>query len=473
MNWDSIYSMRHEILLAGLILYQLIADLSEKNNKKHVIGTTIGLFIVCVIIGFMPTQSATLFGNMYINDSLRTLLKNILSFSTLIVLLQSSSWLSDPVHQPKTGAFYLTIFSSLMGMFFMISAGDFLMLYLGLELATLPLTLLAAFDKKLRRSAEAGVKLLMSSAVSSAVLLFGLSMMYGIYGTFHFSEIAPLASDSTLSILSLIFFLSGLGFKLSLVPFHLWTADVYEGAPLSVTTYFSVVSKGAALFTLMLVLQVVFRNQSEIWSTAVYFLSIATMVVGNLFALRQKNLKRFLAFSSITQAGFMMLGFMSNDEVGMSTVVYFMLIYGLSNLAVFGVVSIIINQTGKETIDDLNGFYSTNPRLSLIMLISLFSLAGIPPVAGFFGKFFLFMAAASQGQYLLVLIAVINATISLYYYLLVVKAMFINKNESPIASLRATLYEKVALTLCVTGVLLIGFISGTYEYILSLVNNLN
>jgi len=473
MNWDSIYIMRHEVLLSILILYQLIVDLSEKTNKKYVINTTIGLFIVYVIIGFMPTPPATLFGNMYINDSVRTLLKNILSFSTLIVLLQSSSWLSDPAHQQKTGAFYLTIFSTLMGMFFMISSGDFLMLYLGLELATLPLTLLASFDKNLRRSAEAGIKLLMSSAVSSAVLLFGLSMIYGIYGTLHFSEIAALANNSALSVLSLIFFLSGLGFKLSLVPFHLWTADVYEGAPLPVTTYFSVVSKGAALFTLMLVLHVVFRKQSEIWSTAIYFLSIATMVVGNLFALRQKNLKRFLAFSSITQAGFMMLGFMSNDAVGMSTVVYFMLIYGLSNLAVFGVLSIVINQTGKETIDDLNGFYSTNPRLSLIMLISLFSLAGIPPVAGFFGKFFLFTAAASKGQYFLVLIAVINATISLYYYLLVVKAMFINKNDSPIATLRSTLYEKVALTLCVSGVLLIGFISGTYEYILSLMIQFN
>ncbi len=469
MSWNTLYIMRHEVLLTVLILYQLIADLPEQTEKKGVINTTIGLFFVYIIVAFLPAQPATLFGNMYISDSLRTLLKNILGFSTLIVLLQSSTWLSNPLNQQKTGPFYLTIFSTLMGMFFMISAGDFLMLYLGLELATLPLTMLAAFDKKLRRSAEAGVKLLMSSAVSSAVLLFGLSMMYGIYGTLHFSEIASLTNNSSLSILSLIFFLSGLGFKLSLVPFHFWTADVYEGAPLPVTTYFSVVSKGAALFTMMLVLHRVFGNQSEIWLMAIYILSIATMVVGNLFALRQKNMKRFLAFSSITQAGFMMLGLMANDQVGMSTVVYFMLIYGLSNLAVFGVLSIVINQTGKEAIDDLNGFYSTNPRLSLIMLISLFSLAGIPPVAGFFGKFFLFTAAASKGLYILVLIAVINATLSLYYYLLVVKAMFINKNDTPIAALTSTVYEKTALALCVSGVLLIGFVSGVYEYIKSLI----
>jgi NADH-quinone oxidoreductase subunit N len=381
--------------------------------------------------------------------------------------MQSAGWLQKPENQSKTGAFNLSIMSTLMGMFFMISAGDFLMVYLGLELATLPLTLLSAFDKTLRRSAEAGVKLLMSSAVSSAVLLFGLSMMYGVYGTLHFSEIAAQYSNSALAVLALIFFLSGLGFKLSLVPFHLWTADVYEGAPLPVTTYFSVVSKGASLFTLMLVLYRVFGNQSQVWVLSAYFLAITTMVVGNLFALRQKNMKRFLAFSSITQAGFMMLGFVNTEALGMNTIVYFMLIYGLSNLAVFGVMSIIINRTGKESMDDLNGFYSTNPGLSIIMLVSLFSLAGIPPVAGFFGKFFLFTAAASKGMYILVLIAVINATISLYYYLLVIKAMFINKNESPIATISSTLYEKIGLTICVAGVVGIGFVSGVYEYIQS------
>jgi NADH-quinone oxidoreductase subunit N len=196
-----------------------------------------------------------------------------------------------------------------------------------------------------------------------------------------------------------------------------------------------------------------------------YFLAIVTMVIGNLFALRQKNLKRFLAFSSITQAGFMMLGFVNNELLGMNTIVYFMLIYSFSNLAIFGVITIVANATGKESIDDYNGFYSTNPRLSLIMLMALFSLAGIPPVAGFFGKFFLFTAAASKGMYVLVLIAVINATISLYYYLLVVKAMFINKNDSPIPCLPSSGYEKMALALCFAGVVVIGFMSSVYDFI--------
>ncbi len=469
MNWSTISILRLEVLMTFMVLYQLIADLSEKENKRAVINATIIIFTIITITGFFPSENTTLFGSMYINDELRMLLKNILNISTLIILLQSTGWLNQPENQSKTGAFYLLLFSTLIGMYFMISAGDFLMLYLGLELATLPLTILAAFDKGLRRSAEAGIKLLMSSAVSSAILLFGLSLMYGVYGTLHFSEMALLSDTSILSILALVFFIAGLGFKLSLVPFHLWTADVYEGSPMPVTSYFSVVSKGAALFTLAMVLYRVFGSQPKVWTMTAYFLSITTMVVGNLFAMRQKNLKRFLAFSSITQAGFMMLGFVNSDALGMNTIVYFMLIYSLSNLAVFGVLSIVTNSTGKENMADFNGFYVTNPGLSLIMLLALFSLAGIPPVAGFFGKFFLFTAAASKGFYILVFIAVLNATVSLYYYLLVVKAMFIDKNETPIPTLPSTFYEKLALSICVAGVLAIGFVSGIYQYIESLI----
>jgi len=469
MNWSVISSMRLEVLLTLMILYQLIADLSEKENKRSVINFTIFFFTVITIIGWLPSTNANLFGSMYLQDELRVLLKNILNISTLIVLLQSTGWLNKSENQSKTGAFYLLIFSTLMGMYFMISAGDFLMLYLGLELATLPLTILAAFDKGIRRSAEAGIKLLMSSAVSSAVLLFGLSLMYGVYGTLHFSEMTLLTDVSTVSMVALIFFIAGLGFKLSLVPFHLWTADVYEGAPLPITSYFSVVSKGAALFTLMLVLYRIFGNQSKEWTLSAYFLAISSMVVGNLFALRQKNLKRFMAFSSITQAGFMMLGFVNSDALGMTTVIYFMLIYSLSNLAVFGVLSIVTNATGKESMDDFNGFYSTNPRLSLVVLLALFSLAGIPPVAGFFGKFFLFTAAASKGMYVLVFIAVINATVSLYYYLLVVKAMFINKQDQPIHYLPTSWYEKAAFSICFTGIIMIGFISAIYNYVMKVV----
>jgi NADH-quinone oxidoreductase subunit N len=468
MTWDTLYILRNEILLTLIVLVHLIADLTEGKDNRNLVNSTIVGFGFITMAGFLPSSSATLFGDMFVSDPLRMTLKNILNISTLIILLQSASWLRKPENQAKTGAFYMLIFSTLMGMSFMISAGNFLMLYLGLETATIPLTLLAAFDKKLRRSAEAGIKLLMSSAVSSAVLLMGLSLLYGSYGTLHYTEMAPLADTQQLSIFGLILFVAGFGFKLSLVPFHLWTADVYEGAPLPVTMYFSVVSKGAALFTLMIVLYTVFGVQPKAWTMAAYFLAITTMVVGNLFAIRQKNLKRFLAFSSITQAGFMMLGFVNSGNLGMTTVVYFMLIYSFSNLAIFGVLSMVFNATGKENIEDFNGFYQTNPKLSLIMLLALFSLAGIPPVAGFFGKFFLFTAAASMGLYILVLIAVLNATVSLYYYLLIVKAMFIDKSEAPVAKLQSTWQEKVAFTICLSGIVVIGFVSGVYDYVAAL-----
>jgi len=349
---------------------------------------------------------------------------------------------------------------------FMISSGDFLMFYIGLELATIPIAALAAYDRSKNKSAEAGIKLILSSAFSSGILLFGISIFYAITGSIYFSEIAiALGNPDGLMALGLIFFFAGMGFKISLVPFHLWTADVYEGSPISVTSYLSVISKAAAVFVFTMILFKVFGEIAHLWKNVVYVLAITTMTVGNLFALRQQNLKRFLAFSSIAQAGFLLLGVINGATLGITTVVYFALIYIFSNLAAFGVVATISNITGKENISDYASLYKTNPSLSLIMMLSLFSLAGIPPVAGFFGKFFLFAAAAEVGYYWLVFIGVLNATISLYYYLIVVKAMFIDKTENPIPKIKNDFYSKLGLTICVAGLFLVGFISQIYEYI--------
>jgi NADH-quinone oxidoreductase subunit N len=284
-----------------------------------------------------------------------------------------------------------------------------------------------------------------------------------------FSDVVFNITDAPLQVFAIIFFISGMAFKISLVPFHLWTADVYEGAPTNITSYFSVVSKGAASFMLMLILFKVFSPVIHVWQDILYALSVATMVVGNLFALRQKNMKRFLAFSSIAQAGFILLGIMVGSQLGMTSVIYFILVYIFSNLGAFGVVSVIENRTGKLSMDDYNGLYHTNPKLTLLMMLSVFSLAGIPPVAGFFGKFFLFTSAASAGLYWLVFIAVLNATISLYYYLLVVKAMFINKNETPIQSFKSDMVTRAGLLLSAAGIFILGFWSQVYDWI----NNLS
>ena len=309
--------------------------------------------------------------------------------------------------------------------------------------------------------------------MASGVSLFGISLLYATSGSIYFNEIAEVLTSSNLTILGFLLFFAGLSFKISLVPFHFWTADVYEGAPISVASYLSVISKGAAVFVLMILMFTVFKPLMHVWENLVYVIALATMFIGNLFALRQNNMKRFLAFSSIAQAGFILLGLITGTQLGVATIVYFVMIYIFSNLAAFGVVQAISLKTGKENMDEYNGLYRTNPNLSLIMLLALFSLAGIPPVAGFFGKFFLFTAAASKGYYLLVFLAVVNVTISLYYYLLVVKAMFINKNEHPIPFFKNKLYMRLGLVITVVGILVLGLYSPLYDYIYELSNVFN
>lgn len=464
MNLENFLLMRHEILLTLALVIILIAELSTE-NKKSIVNLSLGLFLVITIVGFLPVPEGSLFGDMYRTSNLTVLMKNVLNIGTLILFFQSAEWIKQPEYNNKISEFYMLLLSTLIGMNFMISSGHFLMFYIGLELATIPIAALAAYDRLKSISAEAGIKLILSSALSSGVLLYGISMLYGTIGSLYFTDMSVAITNSPLQVLGFIFFFAGMGFKISLVPFHLWTADVYEGAPINVSSYLSVISKGAAVFILTIILYTVFTNIAPMWKNLLYVIAILTMTIGNLFALRQQNLKRFLAFSSIAQAGFILLGIIDGGEMGMASIIYFVLIYIFTNLGAFGVVSAISVATGKEHMDDYNGLYKTNPKLSLLMMLSLFSLAGIPPVAGFFGKFFLFTSAAHSGYYWLVFIAVINATISLYYYLLIIKAMFINASESPIAYFKSGLTTRIGLVMCLVGIFAIGLMSPIYEFI--------
>lgn len=465
--------MRNELLLVAITVILLIIEIFlPADQKRRIINPAILLLGIVTIVGFVPAPPGTLFGGMFQTSPLILMLKNILNIGALIVFFQSVPWLKKEENKEKISEFFILLLSTLIGMDFMISAGDFLMFYLGLELATIPMAALAAWDRFREKSAEAGVKLIFTSALSSGILLYGLSMIYGTVGTMYFSEVGAVYGGSPLQILAFIFFFAGMSFKISLVPFHLWAADVYEGAPINITSYLSVVSKGAAVFIFSILLFTVFSKIAMIWADVVYVIAILTMTIGNLFAMRQRNIKRFLAFSSIAQAGFILLGIIGQSQLGMTTVIYFVLVYIFSNLGAFGVANIIYNVTGKETIDDYDGLYRTNPFLSLTMMLALFSLAGIPPVAGFFGKFFLFTAAAHKGLYILVLIAVLNTIISLYYYLLVVKAMFLNRSDRPIAYFKSDNYSKIGLGLCIAGIIGIGFYSQIYEFILSLSHGL-
>lgn len=463
--------MRNELLLIAIAVFLLILEIFIPTGKKErIILPAIILTALATIAGFFPVDEGSLFGGMYQSSGLIVLMKNVLNIGLVIVFIQSVAYLKRPENSEKISEFFIILLATIIGMDYMISSGDFMMFYLGLELATIPLATLVAYDRYKEKSAEGGVKLIFSSALSSGILLFGLSMIYGTVGSVYFEDVkaAMTATPSPLQILAFIFFFAGMAFKISLVPFHLWAADVYEGAPMNITSYLSVVSKGATVFILTIILYTVFGKIAPMWSDLVYVISILTITIGNLFAMRQKNIKRFLAFSSIAQAGFILLGIIGQSQLGMTTVIYFVLIYIFSNLGAFGVANIISNKTGKENIDDYDGFYRTNPLLSLAMMLALFSLAGIPPVAGFFGKFFLFASAAQQGMYLLVFIAVLNTIISLYYYLLVIKAMFLNKSDQPISYFKTDGYSKVGLLLCVAGIIAIGFLTPVYEFILQL-----
>ena len=458
--------MRHELLLILAAIIVLIAELAmSESGKTKIIPFAAGLFALVTAIGFIPSETGTLFGGSFQSSPLTLFMKNVLNLAVLIIFLQSEGWLKKPENNERISEYFILTIVTLVGMNFMISSGDFLMFYLGLETATIPAAALVAFDRLKSHSAEAGIKLILSSALSSGILLFGLSLIYGATGSIYFADVVAKIEPSPILILAFIFFVAGMGFKISLVPFHFWTADVYEGAPINVTSYLSVVSKGAAAFTFSIIVFKVFGGLFEQWQHLVYALAVMTMTIANLFALRQDNIKRFLAFSSIAQAGFILLGILGAGEMGMAAVVYFVLIYVFTNLGAFGVATSVFNASGIDTISGYKSLYKTNPKLSLLMTVALFSLAGIPPVAGFFGKFFLFTSAASRGYYILVLIAVLNATISLYYYLRVIKSMFIDQTDEPIAAFRSSTSMRVSLIMCVAGIFLVGFASGIFEYI--------
>lgn len=466
MDYSNFLFLKEELSLIAVMIILLVYDLfGSKKSLNYFHPAACILFLAHTLFNFLPTGSAEAFGGMYVVSEIGDVVKTILNIGTLLILMQANNWINSENMLIRRGEFYIILFTSLLGMYFMISAGNFLLFFIGLETASIPMALLSAYDKYKHESAEAGAKYILSATFASGLSLYGISLIYGTVGTLYFADLPAGINGSPLQLMAFGFFVVGLFFKISLVPFHQWTADVYQGAPTSVTAYFSVISKGAGAFVLMTILCKIFGNLITEWQSVLYVIIIATITIANLFAIRQQNLKRFLAYSSISQAGYIMLGVISGSPMGMTSLVYYILVYMVSNLAAFGVIGVIEQRTGKLTINDYNGLYSTNPRLSVVMMLALFSLAGIPPFAGFFSKFFIFAAAAQQGFYVLVFIALLNTIISLYYYLLVVKAMFINKNDNPIEPIRSDVYTRISLIACTAGVITMGLISAIYENI--------
>ena len=479
MDYSQFLAMQQEIGLLVVFLIVFLYDVFMPAKCQRALpGLTAVLMTILTVAGFAAelmgcNPSATsAFAGMYQTGPAMAAIKIILNVGVIIVLIQSVKWANSEAMAMRRGEFYQLLLVTLFGMYLMISAHHFLLFVIGLESASLPLAAMVAFDKNRYESHEAAIKYMLTAVFSSAVFMMGLSFVYGLAGSLYFNDIAlQLGTQTdTLLVVALAFVISGVGFKLSLVPFHLWTADVYQGAPTSVTSYLSVISKGAAAFAFMVILVQVFGQfYSGAWEWMLYALIILTITIGNLFAVRQKNMKRFLAFSSISQAGYIMLGIVGCNEMGMAAMMYYILVYIFSNLAAFGVIGAIENQTGKVSMTDYNGLSKTNPWLACAMMLAMFSLAGIPPFAGFFSKFFIFTSAINQGSvaiYILVLIALINTIISLYYYLLVVKAMYISPEEPQIPAFRSACTERLGLWICVGGIVALGIVSFFYDTIL-------
>lgn len=465
---DFVILMKSELVITTIIFLLLFIKIGKGMKNESLLSLIQILLLVNFIGGFFFNKEGSLFGDMFHTSSLIVFQKNLLSLGVYLISMLFSDWLKKSQHLAE---FFLLMLSALLGMFFMISSGNLLIFYLSLELATIPVAAMANFDLAKKRSSEGAMKMILSSAFSSGILLFGISLLYGATGTISFAEIPMQLDSSPLQILAFVFLFTAFAFKLSIVPFHLWTADVYEGSPMAVTAFLSVVSKGSVAFIFISTLYKVFQPMQEMWYTMLVILAVATMVIGNLFALRQQNIKRFLAFSSIAQVGFILVGISNSDKMGIAAVVYFILIYMFSNLAAFGVTSVISEHSGKENIDDYKGLYKTNPFLSWILALALFSLAGIPPTAGFFGKLFLITAGASKAAYWFIIIAALNMIVSLYYYLRVIRAVFMDKNENPIEKIKTGASVKLALIICGAGIVLVGLLSWVYEYILILVNS--
>lgn len=365
MNYSDFFKMIPEASLVAILIVLFVADFAtaKAEERKWFNPLASILLLLNTFVCLYPMGTQHLFGGMYVTSSAVNVMKAILSMGTFIVVVQSRTWAAKT---GKEAEFYMLIVSTLLGMFAMMSAGNFVMFFLGLEMASVPLACAVAFDMYRKNSAEAAAKFILTATFSSGVMLYGISFLYGQFGTLYFEDIAVKMQATPLTVIGLVFFFSGLGFKISLVPFHFWTADTYQGAPTTVTGYLSVISKGAAAFTLLSILFHVFGGMMEYWHVLLMIVVVLSITIANLFAVRQNELKRFMAFSSISQAGYIMLAAIGNNWANsVAALSYYVLIYVVANMAVFTIISVVEqNNGGKTDISDYNGFYQTNPRLS-------------------------------------------------------------------------------------------------------------
>ncbi len=426
---NNLHIMIPEIFLSLSIFSILMIGVFIKNSFNLIFNLTSLIIIVTVsIILTSPSNEEKIFLESFTRDAFSNYFKILILISSLFVLNSSKNFIID--NKLNKFEYPIIVLLSILGMFFMVSSNDLILFYLGLELQSLSLYILASIDRDNLRSTESGIKYFVLSALSSGLLLYGCSLLYGFTGSTNFEVIASqLNKENEGAVFAMVFILVGLAFKVSAVPFHMWTPDVYEGAPTSITSYFAVVPKVAGLALLIKFMFVPFSNILLEWQTIIIFISIASMILGAVAAMIQKNFKRLLAYSSIGHIGYALAGVATGAIPGYQSAIVYISIYVIMNIGAFSCLY-LLKKDGqyKENISDLSGISKKNPLLAISLLIILFSLAGVPPLGGFFAKFYVFVAVLEKEMYTLAIIGLLTTVMSAFYYLKIIKTIYFDDN---------------------------------------------
>ena len=420
-----------EIFISIAIMFFLLIGVFKKNSSSLIYNlSTIALVVLLALIfNLNSTPDTSLFNESYKIDKLSTFMKLLLFGSGVFVMLTSSKYIQ--ISKINKIEYPVLILSSILGMMVMISSNDLIVFYMGLELQSLSLYVLASFNRDNLLSTESGLKYFVLSALSSGLLLYGCSIVYGFAESTNFNQILYNSSQEQYGLtFGMVFILVGLAFKISAVPFHMWAPDVYEGSPTSVTIFFAILPKIAALTVFIRFLYVPFANMIEQWQMIIVFISIASMVLGAVAAIGQKNLKRLVAYSSISHMGYALAGLSTGTNQGIQSSITYISIYLVMNLAFFSCLFMLRrNDKYYEKIEDLSGLSKNHPVLSFSLLIILFSLAGIPPLAGFFAKFYIFLAVIEQSMYYLAIVGLLSTVIAAFYYLRIIKIIYFDPEK--------------------------------------------
>ncbi len=454
-----------ELMLLVLVLLVLVMELVWKNENGRKLGwlTAGGLLLILVVSAFLgkPAEASDVFGGMIRYDSLGFIFKMLFVFGAML----TSLFMMDSEKLGQRGESYILLLVATIGMSFMASAGDLIMLYLAIETTSIPMYILAGFMRDDKKSTEAGLKYLLFGAMTSAIMLYGFSLLFGFTGSTDLAVVSGFSLPLAVGVILLL--AVGIGFKISLAPFHFWAPDVYEGAPTPISGFLSTASKAAGFAVIMRLFIGLFPagEYAQMWTLTLAILASLSMTIGNVVALRQTNIKRMLAYSSIAHAGYALVGAVSLSELGVGSVTFYLIAYVMTNLAAFGIVAAFSRIAGSDEISDYAGMSRRSPGLALAMLVAFLSLTGMPPFGGFVAKVFVFAAAVEAGMIWLAIVGVLNSIVGVYYYLTVLKVVYLhrmegeNEAEHPIPLTRP---YAIALTVLSAAILLIGVIFGPW-----------